>query len=125
MIYGIGTDLMRVSRIAKVHARHPTRFAQRLLHPQEFVQFQKSRRPDNFLTKSWAVKEAFGKALGTGVRGYDNPDVGVVRGELGRPVLVYSSSMRARLESLGISGGHVSLSDEDGMVSAFVVLETS
>lgn len=123
MIYGIGTDLIREARMEAVLKRHPRRFALRLLHPDELAQFEKSARPANFLAKSWAAKEAFGKALGTGVRGYANPEVGVARGELGRPRLVYSKAMSVRLDALGISGGHVSLSDEDGLVSAFVVLE--
>lgn len=123
MIYGVGTDLIRVDRVAAVLARHPQRFAQKLLHPEELAQYAQARRAANFLAKSWAVKEAFGKALGTGVRGYANPDVGVVRGELGRPRLVYSAGMRARLDALGVGHGQVSLSDEDGLVLAFVVLE--
>ena len=123
MIYGIGTDLIRVARIAGVRDRHPERFARKLLHPDEFAQYLQSTRPDNFLAKSWAVKEAFGKALGTGVRGYANPEVGIVRGELGRPSLVYSEEMSARLQALGIVAGHVSLSDEDDLVLAYVVLE--
>jgi len=123
MIYGIGTDLIRVERIATVLAKHPDRFAQKLLHPAEFQQYLQSKRATNFLAKSWATKEAFGKALGTGVRGYANPEVGVVRGELGRPHLVYSVSMQTRLDALGIVAGHVSLTDEDGLVMAYVVLE--
>ena len=123
MIYGIGTDLIRVERIAAVLAKHPDRFAQKLLHPVEFQQYLQSKRATNFLAKSWATKEAFGKALGTGVRGYANPEVGVVRGELGRPHLVYSDAMQARLDALGIVAGHVSLTDEDGLVLAYVVLE--
>ncbi len=123
MIYGIGTDLIRVERIAVVQSRHPQRFAERLLHPAEFEQYTQSKRATNFLAKSWATKEAFGKALGTGVRGYANPEVGVVRGELGRPHLVYSAAMQSRLDALGIVAGHVSLTDEDGLVMAYVVLE--
>ena len=123
MIYGIGTDLIRVERIAAVLDRHPQRFAERLLHPAEFEQYLRAKRAANFLAKSWAAKEAFGKALGTGVRGYANPDVGIVRGALGRPQLVYSQGMRAQLDALGVAAGHVSLSDEDGLVLAYVVLE--
>ena len=123
MIYGIGTDLIRVERIAAVLARHPHRVAEKLLHPAEFEQYTQSKRGTNFLAKSWAAKEAFGKALGTGVRGYANPEVGVVRGELGRPYLVYSAAMQARLEERGIVAGHVSLTDEEGLVMAYVVLE--
>lgn len=123
MIYGVGTDLIRMARIGAVLERHPQRFAQRLLHAQELAQYAQSRRPANFLAKAWAAKEAFGKALGTGVRGYDNPDVGCVRAALGRPQMVFSPRMRARLDAMGVGAAHVSLSDEDGVVLAFVVLE--
>lgn len=123
MIFGVGTDLIRVARIQAVLDAHPKRFARRLLHPDELVSFGQSKRPANFLAKAWAAKEAFGKALGTGVRGYANPDVGVVRGEFGRPQLVFSDLMAARLTQRGIGAAHVSLSDDDGRVLAFVVLE--
>ncbi|MGQ0620425.1 MAG: holo-ACP synthase [Panacagrimonas sp.] len=123
MIYGIGTDLIRVDRIEAVFNAHERRFVAKLLHPEELAQFSNASNPANFLAKSWAVKEAFGKALGTGVRGYANPDVGVVRGELGRPHLVYSEAMRHRLDDRGVGGGHVSLTDEGKWVMAFVVLE--
>lgn len=123
MIYGVGTDLIRVARIEQTLAAHPQRFPRRLLHPAELAQFMSSKRPANFLAKAWAAKEAFGKALGTGVRGYANPEVGVVRGNLGKPALVYSDAMAAHLQVMGIGDGHISLSDEDGLVLAFVVLE--
>jgi holo-[acyl-carrier protein] synthase len=123
VIHGVGTDLIRVDRIEAVMASHPQRFAQRLLHPGEMALFQHASRPGNFLAKAWAAKEAFGKALGTGVRGYANPEVGVLRGEWGRPYLVYSEAMQRRLAEQGIRSGHVSLTDEDGWVMAFVVLE--
>lgn len=125
MIFGIGTDLATISRIDAVWQRHGERFVRRLLHPREVEQFRSSAAPARFLAKSWAVKEAFGKALGTGVRGYENPEVGISRGAMGRPGLVYSARMQARLEALGIVRGHVSISDEEGLVNAFVVLESA
>lgn len=123
-IFGIGTDLATIERIDKVWQRHGERFVQRLLHPLELAQFRESANQARFLTKSWAVKEAFGKALGTGVRGYENPEVGIERRELGRPNLVFSARMRDRLDAMGVSRGHVSISDEGGLVNAFVVLES-
>ena len=124
-IFGIGTDLATIQRIESVWQRHGDRFVQRLLHPRELEQFRQSSHPARFLAKSWAVKEAFGKALGTGVRGYENPEVGVERGKLGRPGLVYSQRMRERLDTMGVGHGHVSISDEGGLVNAFVVLEST
>ena len=123
MIHGIGVDLIRVARIAEVLERHGDRFTNKLLHPAERAALAGAANRANFVAKSWAVKEAFGKALGTGVRGYANPEVGVERREHGKPWLVYSDAMAQRLASLGIAGGHVSITDEDGSVVAFVVLE--
>lgn len=123
MIHGIGVDLIRVDRIGAVLERHGERFVERMLHPAERAAIAGATNRANFVAKSWAVKEAFGKALGTGVRGFANVEIGVERGALGRPHLVYSDALSARLQREGIAGGHVSLTDEDGMVVAFVVLE--
>lgn len=124
MIHGIGVDLVRVGRIEAVMARHPERFVERLLHPAELAALSGAGNRANFVAKSWAVKEAFGKALGTGVRGFANVEIGVERRALGRPHLVYSDALARRLRGEGIAGGHVSITDEGDLVAAFVVLET-
>lgn len=124
MIYGIGTDLLRIDRVERIWARHGQRFANKLLMPEEHAQLSTVSQPGNFLAKCFAVKEAFVKALGTGFRGVNHYDVGVVRSTLGKPSLVFSSTMQTRLDGLGINVCHLSLSDDDGRVLAFVVLET-
>lgn len=122
-IYGVGIDLLAVPRIAGVNARHPKRFAARLLHPREQAALGKSRDRARFLAKAFAAKEAFVKALGTGFRGVAHTDVGLVRGKLGRPQLVFSKVLSMKLDRLGIGGAHVSLSDEGDLVCAMVLLE--
>ena len=52
MIFGVGTDLIRVARIQAVLEAHPHRFARRLLHPEELESFRHSQRPANFLAKA-------------------------------------------------------------------------
>lgn len=121
-VYGIGIDILSLSRIKAVQARHPQRFAARLLHPQERIEFRKAKQPERFLAKAFAAKEAFVKALGTGFRGVAHADVGLKRGALGRPELVYSAALQRKLKKLGISAGFVSLSDEGDLVIAMVVL---
>lgn len=123
MIYGTGVDIVAEARIAEVHGRQGERLVRRLLHPAEIEAFAHSRKPDNYLAKAWAAKEAFSKALATGLRGFRLADVGVVRSDIGAPGLIYSESLQARLNELGISHGHISLSDDAGLVCAFVVLE--
>ncbi|MGQ0586480.1 MAG: holo-ACP synthase [Gammaproteobacteria bacterium] len=123
MIYGIGLDVLRVARIAKVHQRHGDRFVERLLHPLERKEYEASNRPVQYLAKCFAIKEAFVKALGTGFFGVSHDDVGAVRGKLGKPEFVFSRRLRARLKRLKIKAAHVSLSDEGGTVGAVAVLE--
>ena len=124
MIYGIGTDLLRIDRVERLWTKYGEHFADKILMPEEQVQFALARRKGNFLAKAFAAKEAFVKALGTGFTGVSYRDAGVVALPSGKPVLVFSVTMRERLYALSIGGGHLSLSDEDGRVMAFVVLET-
>lgn len=123
MIYGIGLDVLRVARIAKVYRRHGDRFVDRLLHPLERKEYAAAKRPVQYLAKSFAVKEAFVKALGTGFFGVSHEDVGVVRKALGKPEFVFSRRLKARLKRLKIKAAHISLSDEGGTVGAVAVLE--
>lgn len=124
MIYGIGTDLLRIDRVERLWAKYSEHFADKILMPEERAQFERAQRKGNFLAKAFAAKEAFVKALGTGFVGVGYRDAGVVSLPSGKPTLVFSPAMRLRLDALGIAGGHVSLSDEEGRVMAFVLLET-
>ncbi|MES2491012.1 MAG: holo-ACP synthase [Pseudomonadota bacterium] len=126
MIYGIGVDILRQERIQKIWDRHGEKFADKILGDAERAEFALNKNQVRYLSMAFAAKEAFSKALGTGFRdelGFR--DAGVVREDNGRPVLIYSPVLRALLSSKGISGGHVSLSDEGGMICAMVVLETA
>lgn len=123
MIYGIGTDLLRLERGDALWQRHGQRAVAKLLHPQERTAFAAARNPGHFLARAFAVKEAFVKALGTGFRGVGYHDAGVLREPDERPRLVFSEAMAARLAALGIDRTHVSLSDEGGLILAYVVLE--
>lgn len=124
MIYGIGTDLCEVARIAAACARFGTaRFAKRILRDEEIAQLPRARDPVRFLAMRFAAKEALVKAMGTGFRqGVWLRDVGMVQEPSGRPVPVFSPAARARLDAAGAGEGHISLSDEAGMVVAVAVI---
>ena len=123
MIYGIGIDVLRVRRIEVVYKRHGERFVERLLHPLERKEWEASAKPVPYLAKSFAIKEAFVKAMGTGFFGISHDDVGAIRKASGKPEFVFSKRLQARLKRLKIKGTHVSLSDEGGIVGAVAVLE--
>lgn len=125
MIYGVGTDLIEIRRIERVLARFGERFAQRILCEPELARFRYHRRPVAYLAKRFAAKEAFTKALGTGVRAPANwHGVWVNNLRSGQPVLDFSPALRELLEARGIRRSHLSLSDEREMASATVILET-
>jgi holo-[acyl-carrier protein] synthase len=124
MIYGIGTDIVEVARIADALERHGAAFAQRILTENEWLAFQQSNTRTRFLAKRFAAKEAFAKALGTGLR---HPatfhNIGVTHDDLGKPVFDLANELQAALELKEIHCSHLSISDEKALAVAFVVLE--
>jgi len=126
MIYGIGTDIVRIQRIDENLQRYGDRFASRILSDDEFEGFQASARKAHFLAKRFAAKEAAAKALGTGFRdGLNLKDISVIHDELGKPILEFSPKGHEHLKSRSISGTHLSISDEQDYAVAFVILEAS
>ena len=125
MIFGIGTDIVEFSRIETLWVRYGERFAARILSERELAECRASSQPARLLAKRFAAKEAFAKAVGSGMR---HPvafqRIGVTHDGLGKPVLQFDETLRAYLAQLGVNGHHVSISDERGMVVAFVVLES-
>ena len=125
MIFGIGTDIVEYARIERMFARYGDRFAERVLSRQEMPDYQASTDKARLLAKRFAAKEAFAKAVGSGMR---HPvtlrRISVTHDGLGKPVLQFDEVLRAHLAQLGISGHHLSISDERNMIIAFVVLET-
>lgn len=123
MIHGIGVDLLRIERGRKLWERFGERATSRLLHPAEYVLLESGREPGAVLARSFAAKEAFVKALGTGFRIAEFKEIGAVREGEGPPRLVFSERLAQVLRDRGISAAHLSFSDEAGMICAFVLLE--
>lgn len=123
MIVGLGNDLIRVSRIERVLARHGQRFIERLLTDEERATLPAGARRANRMAKSFAAKEALVKALGCGFRDIDHRDCGVGRSEIGAPSLRFSPAVQALLRQRGISRTHLALTDDGDWVLATVILE--
>lgn len=124
MILGTGTDLIDVRRIERALARFGHRFAQRVLVEREYQRFCAHAKPIHYLAKRFAAKEAFSKAMGTGIHFPVNwHNVSVANERSGKPYLEFSEPLAALLRQRGISRAHLSLSDEVEMACAFVVLE--
>ena len=124
MIVGIGTDLCEIDRIAAALGRFGERFAERVLVAHELARFRSHRKPAAYLAKRFAAKEAFSKAMGTGIRSPVSwHHLGVANAPSGKPFFTLSEALAALVRSRGIGEIHLSLTDERGMASAVVILE--
>jgi len=90
---------------------------------EERVLFEKSKQPVRFLAMRFAAKEATVKALGTGfAHGVWIRDVGIVNNDWGRPEIIWSARGQKVCDDLGAGEGHVSLTDDAGLILAFAVV---
>ena len=123
MIFGIGVDVLETRRIAETLERFGERFIEHLLMPAEQEQLRKTARRERFVAMRFAAKEAIVKAMGTGfAHGVWIRDVGVVQNAWGKPEVVYSERGERVRTGLGVGEGHVTLTDEAGLVVAVAVL---
>ncbi|HZO04124.1 MAG TPA: holo-ACP synthase [Burkholderiales bacterium] len=124
MIFGVGTDVVEIDRIEKALERWGERFAERILCAPELNRFRNHRQPASYLAKRFAAKEAFTKALGTGIKAPANwHGVWVTNRPSGKPELEFSQPLQTLLSGRGISRAHLSLADERGVAVATVILE--
>ncbi|MGI4849990.1 MAG: holo-ACP synthase [Janthinobacterium lividum] len=130
MIYGIGTDIIRIARVEAALGRHGDRFAERILGAQELEKYQRRKakvaaRGIRFLATRFAAKEAFSKALGLGMRvPMTWRSMQVLNDASGKPVAVCSGALKTHMEENGLSA-LVTLTDEDEYAVAFVIVETA
>lgn len=123
MIFGIGIDVVQTARIQAVYERHGEHFVRRVLMAEETAAFRASKRQVRFLAMRFAAKEAIVKALGTGfAHGVWVRDVGICPNPWGRPEVIWSDRGRELRDRLGAGEGHVTLTDEAGLVVAVAVL---
>ena len=130
MIYGVGTDICDVRRIAETLARRGDRFAERVLGPHEIEVFRARRakveaRGISYLATRFSAKEAFSKAIGTGMhmpmhwRACE-----IVKAASGKPQIRLHGELAAWFEANRLRA-HVSITDETDYAASFVVVEQS
>jgi holo-[acyl-carrier protein] synthase len=126
MIFGVGTDVVEYSRMQASYERFGEHLVKRILMPEEIELFRKSKQPVRFLAMRFAGKEATVKAMGTGfAHGVWLRDVGITNNNWGRPLVIWSERGQRVCDRLGIGSGHVSLTDDAGLVIAFAVVEVA
>jgi holo-[acyl-carrier protein] synthase len=126
MILGIGTDLIEIDRIEKALRKFPQRFKQRVFTTQEQVYAEKSHYPAARYAKRFTAKEAFLKALGTGLsQGISWHDIEVLNNAQGQPELRIHGQALAVLQARCGNQAfkcHLSLTDTASFAQAFVVI---
>lgn len=128
MIYGIGTDICDVRRIAVSLARHGDRFAEKVLAEGELATWRErsARWPDRglcYLATRFSAKEAFSKAIGLGMRmpmTWRHCEVAKLRS--GQPVIVLHGALKEWFEAQGLQA-HLSVTDETDYAASFCVVE--
>ena len=124
MIYGIGIDVVEPRRIARLLEKYGERFARRVLTPLEWPGYQKTIKPVFFIANRFASKEAFSKAMGTGFRyPVTLQCISVVQNRAGKPSLEFHPRLEEMVRDRGIVGHHLTISDEQNLACACVVLE--
>jgi holo-[acyl-carrier protein] synthase len=127
MIYGIGTDIVQISRVEAALARSGERFAEKILGPQELEKYH-ARRAKNevrglrFLATRFSAKEAFSKAIGLGMRmPMTWRSAQMLNAPSGKPVIVCSGALEEFMRENRLSA-QVTISDEADYGVAFVIV---
>jgi holo-[acyl-carrier protein] synthase len=127
MIYGIGTDIVQISRVEAALARSGPRFAEKILGPEELVKYH-ARRAKNevrglrFLATRFSAKEAFSKAIGLGMRmPMTWRSAQMLNAPSGKPVIVCSGALEEFMRTHRLTA-QVTISDEADYGVAFVIV---
>ena len=124
MIVGVGTDVCSIERIRQSLERFGDRLVNRILTPAERPRFARVKDKAGHLAKRFAAKEAFSKAIGTGIHApFTWHSITVTRNAKGKPGIEPNAAMAKHLKRMGVTSAHVSLTDDAGVAVAFVVLE--
>jgi holo-[acyl-carrier protein] synthase len=124
-IFGIGIDILKINRLKKVFKKYKKKFLKRILTYKERILYEKNKRKINFLVKSFVIKEATCKALGTGMRqGISFKNIEIYQTKLNQPKINFLISCKSlKKHFLKIKKSHISFTSEKKYVQAIVILE--
>ena len=103
----VGLDLVEIGRIRQAMRRD--RFCREILGGEEYRQLESRGFPPQSVAASFSAKEAFSKAIGTGVRGFSLADVELLRQENGKPYLRLQERAKTTAEKAGFTVFSVSV----------------
>ena len=125
-IYGIDTDIANVNRIKKSLKNNI--FINRIFNKKEIIKCSKQKNKASCYAKRFAAKEAFSKALGTGIsKGINFNEIIVLNNKKGKPFIKLINKTKINVEKIISKKKYkisLSLSDEDNYAVAFVTIST-
>jgi holo-[acyl-carrier protein] synthase len=124
MIIGIGVDLVNIPRVKKLLEKWGSSFKERVFSEKEIEYSEKHKRSEQHYAASFAVKEAFFKAVGKGFKGNIRlVDIEVLRDEYGKPFVNLHGNAKQKAEAMEVSCIHASISHDGEYSVAVVILE--
>ena len=123
MVIGMGIDIIEIDRIKKAIERS-NKFLDRCFSEEEKIFFDTRNRRGEVIAGNFAAKEAFAKAMGTGIREFELAEISVLRDALGKPYIKLSGSAREIVNIMAVSTIHVSISHCRQYAVANVILES-
>ena len=125
-IFGIGTDIVNIKRIEHSLKKHGFSFKNRIFSKKEISYCEKKKNSSSFYAKRFAAKEAFTKALGTGIRkGVNLKNIEITNNAYGKPLILLKGNLSSYLKKKIKSSKydiHLSLSDDKPWAQATVII---
>ena len=126
MIHGIGTDIVEINRIRKILVKHKESFLIRVFTENELKEGEKRKNSAAYFAGRWAAKEAFSKALGTGIGEKCSwTEIEISNKKHGNPVCHISGNAKKTAEKMGILKTHISISHEQEYACSTIILEST
>lgn len=125
-IFGIGTDIINISRIDKMIKKNNSKFINRTFTKIEKNYCKNKKNSSAFYAKRFAAKEAFSKALGTGIReDLSFKNIEILNNKMGKPsIKIKGKSLTLLKKKLNSNKFdiHLSLSDDYPWAAATVII---
>lgn len=121
MVVGVGVDIIEIDRIAD--AVEKENFCRKYFTDRENEYFDSKKNKYEKVAGNYAAKEAFSKALGTGIRNFALREVEILRDELGKPYIELSGDAKKAAQKNWIKRFHVSISHCRTYAVAYVIAE--
>ena len=125
-IFGIGTDIVNIKRMDRVLKKQGMRFKNKIFSKKEISYCENKKNPSSFYAKRFAAKEAFSKALGTGIRkGINLKDIKIFNNRYGKPYILLNKTLSNYLKNKVKNDNYniyLSLSDDKPWAQATVII---